>query len=120
MTMNNQVSYTEFNTMYSELYKRMDDYYGDGSFMGFKIRMDSFINNFKSEYLKNLSILNKDNKAPYIGHLKNELSKLEKIFHSGDKRYIEFLRKFDINEHDLFNHEKTGNELYRILTDELY
>jgi len=120
MTMNNQVSYKEFNTMYNELYKRMNDYYGDGTFMGFKMRMDSFIFNFKSEYLKNLSFLNKDNKTAYIGHLKNELSKLEEIFHPGDKRYIGFLAKFDINEHDLFNHEKIGNELYRILTDELF
>jgi hypothetical protein len=82
--------------------------------------MDSFISNFKSEYFKNLSFLNKDSKTAYIGHLKNELSKLEEMCDWGDKRYIEILEKFDVNEHDLFNDKKFGNELFPILNDELY
>jgi hypothetical protein len=117
--MSNKVVYIEFSTLFNELYKRADDYYGEGTFMGFKTRMDSFISNFKSEYFKNLAILNKENKNSYIKHLNNELEKLRNYFYPGDKRFIDILTKFDIEEETLFTHEKTNNELYKILTTEL-
>lgn len=117
--MDNSISYSEFEVLLSELSKRLEDYYGEGTFMGFKIRMESFIANFKSEYFKNLASLNKGNQASYIAHLNNEIERFKEAFDSGDKRYMDILTKYQITKENLFNHTQTSNELYRILTTEL-
>lgn len=117
--MDNSISYSEFEVLLTELNKRLEDYYGEGSFMGFKIRIESFLANFKSEYFKNIASLNKDNKASYIAHLNNKIERFKEVFGSGDKRYLEILAKFKIDEKNLFNHTQTSNELYRILCAEL-
>lgn len=87
--------------------------------MGFKIRMESFLANFKSEYFKNIASLNKDNKASYITHLNSKIERFKEVFGSGDKRCLDILAKFKIDEKNLFNHTQTSNELYRILCAEL-
>lgn len=112
-------SYTEFEMITQELSSRMDDYYGDGTFMGFKIRMESFLGNFKSEYFKNVVALSKENKTAYIAHLNNELERFRDVFSPGDKRCLDILTKFQIREENLFNHSQSNNELYQILTTEL-
>lgn len=115
----NMNSYTEFEMITQELSSRMDDYYGDGTFMGFKIRMESFLDNFKSEYFKNVVALSKENKTAYIAHLNNELERFRDVFNPGDKRCLDILTKFQIREENLFNHSQSNNELYQILTTEL-
>lgn len=117
--MDNTISYSEFEVLFGELSKRLEDYYGEGTFMGFKVRMDSFLTNFKSEYFKNLASLNRENKVSYIAHLNNEIERFKEAFDSGDKRYMDILRKYQITKENLFNHTQTSNELYRILTTEL-
>lgn len=117
--MDNTISYSEFEVLLTELNKKLEDYYGEGSFMGFKIRMESFLVNFKSEYFRNITSLSKENKASYIAHLNNEIERFKEAFGSGDKRYLEILSRFKIDEKSLFNHTQTSNELYRILCAEL-
>ncbi len=117
--MGNSISYSEFEVLLSELSKRLDDYYGEGTFMGFKIRMESFISNFKSEYLKNFASLNRENKAFYIAHLNSRIEPLKEAFSLGDRRYLDILAKYKITEESLFNHTHLANELYQILTSEL-
>jgi hypothetical protein len=111
--------YQDFEILINELNERTVDYYGNGTFMGFKHRMDSFLSNFKSEYYKNLTTLNKENKNSYVNFLKNEIGNLTVYFQFSDERYKSVLGKFKIDETELFSHEKNENELYNILKNEL-
>ncbi|MFC0775294.1 DUF6617 family protein [Terrimonas alba] len=111
---------SEFEVLFTELKKRIFDYYGEGTFIGFTTRMGSYLANFKSEFLKNLSLLTKENKTDYLKYLNSELDKIADILMTGDERYKMFLNNFGITESDLLTHKKPENELYTILSNELY